>query len=136
MMLLDTLESAKVCPQSLQTVSEKKKFIKYCVLPRSAQSRVTPRQTIFVLSARRQRFLTARTLQKDIQAATGIRVSTYTIRNRLHQTDSHKNSRSCDPSKSPSASSSPEQSRTGTAGELHTRGVMLSPVRNPCLVWT
>lgn len=63
----------------------------YSVLPRSGRPRVTTQtdDRFLVLSARRQRFVTARTLQNDLQAATGLRVSTQTIRNRLHQGGLH-----------------------------------------------
>ena len=37
-----------------------------------------------VVQARRHRFDNARTLRRDFQSATGVRISTQTIRNRLH----------------------------------------------------
>ena len=86
----------------------------YSVLPRSGRPRVTTQtdDRFLVLSARRQRFVTARTLQNDLQAAAGSRVSTQTIRNRLHQAPSCKNTRHSDPSQSPAASRSSELGKT------------------------
>ena len=59
----------------------------YSARPRSGRPRATTRREdqYVVLSARRQRFVTARRLQTDLQTATGTRVSTQTVRNRLHQ---------------------------------------------------
>lgn len=49
------------------------------------QRSTTQREDRFiVVQARRQRFVTATALQNDFQNATGVRLSTQTIRNRLH----------------------------------------------------
>ena len=59
--------------------------------PRSGRPRATTQREdhFMVLSARRRRFVTARRLQTDLQTATGTRISTQTVRNRLHQAGFH-----------------------------------------------
>ncbi len=56
-------------------------------LPRSGRPRATNHREdrFLALSARRQRFVTARTLQTQLFAATGTHISDQTVRNRLHQ---------------------------------------------------
>lgn len=78
---------------SLQTVSGNGQF---SVVPTSVVDHKTPPWEIGVffllLSRRRQRFVVAKTLQKDIQAATGLHVSTQTIRTLQHQPGLHPQS--------------------------------------------
>ena len=57
--------------------------------PRSGRPRTTTQREdrYLVTSARRQRFVTARRLQSDLESASGTRVSTETARYGLHQAD-------------------------------------------------